>query len=158
MKKGRVSTDGRCLWVRGLAWVGDVERCSCLYGHLGERTRRNWMLRSRAQVQKGRSGRQTKSGASGSELLVAGEHVPDRVGEPAGDVDLGDLGPALLAEPALVALVALPVGGVLERVHRRLEQRPAQVGGTVLCQRAAAILVARLIDARAETGVAGQLL
>ena len=61
---------------------------------------------------KGRSGRQTKSGASGSELLVAGEHVPDRVGEPAGDVDLGDLGPALLAEPALGALVALGVGGV----------------------------------------------
>ncbi len=43
---------------------------------------------------KGRSGRQTKSGASGSELLVAGKHVPDRVGESAGDVDLGDLGAA----------------------------------------------------------------
>src|SRR5215216_653371 len=77
----------------------------------------NWNVRSRAQVQKGRSGRQTKSGASGSELLVAGEHVPDRVGEPAGDVDLGDLGPALLPSPALVALVALRIGGVLERVH-----------------------------------------
>src|SRR5215212_9850131 len=76
---------------------------------------------------KGRSGRQTKSGASGSELLVARKHVPDRVGEPAGDVDLGDLGAALLAEPALVALVALRVGPVLERVHGRLEQRPTQV-------------------------------
>jgi hypothetical protein len=32
---------------------------------------------------------------------------------PAGDVDLGDLGPALLAEPPLVALIALAVGGVL---------------------------------------------
>jgi hypothetical protein len=61
----------------------------------------------------GRSRRQTKSGASGSEPLVAGKHVPDRVGEPAGDVDLGDLGAALLAEPALVALVALGIGGVL---------------------------------------------
>src|SRR5215216_4646530 len=90
---------------------------------------------------KGRSGRQTNSGASGSELLVARQHVPDRVGEPAGDVDLGDLGPALRAEAALVALVALRVGGVLERVHGRLEQRPAQVGGTVLGQRTAAILV-----------------
>src|SRR5512132_2710248 len=90
---------------------------------------------------KGRSGRQTKSGASGSELLVASKHVPDRVGEPTGDVELGDLGPALFAEPALVALVALRIGGVLERVHRRLEHRPAQVGGTVLGQRAAAILV-----------------
>jgi hypothetical protein len=102
---------------------------------------RNWMLRSRAHVQRGRSGRQTKTGASGSELLVAGKHVPDRVGEPAGDVDLGDLGAALLAEPALVALVALRVGGVLERVHGRLEQRPAQIGGAVLGEPAAAILV-----------------
>src|SRR5918998_2846981 len=95
-----------------------------------------------AQFQRGRSGRQTNSGASGSELLVARKHVPDRVGEPAGDVDLGDLGAALLAEPALVALVALGVGGVLERVHGGLEQRPAQVGGAVLGQRPAAVLVA----------------
>ena len=65
-----------------------------------------------AHVQKGRSGRQTKTGASGSELLVAGKHVPDRVREPAGDVDLSDLRAALLAEPLLRALVALGVGGV----------------------------------------------
>src|SRR5919109_1888112 len=76
---------------------------------------------------KGRSGRQTKSGASGSELLIASKHVPDRVGEPAGDVDLRDLGAALFAEPSLVPLVALGVGRVAERVHGRLEQRPAQV-------------------------------
>ena len=61
----------------------------------------------RAQVQKGRSGRQTKSGASGSEVLVAGKHVPDRVRKPAGDVDLSDLRAALLAEPPLRAPVAL---------------------------------------------------
>src|ERR687897_1612139 len=103
---------------------------------------------------KGRSGRQTKSGASWSEGLVAGEHVPDRVGEAAGDVDLGDLGAALLSEPPLVPLVALGVGGVLERVHRRLQQRPAQVGGSVLGQRAAAILLSGLIHPRAKTGVA----
>jgi hypothetical protein len=42
-----------------------------------------------------------------------GKHVPDRVGDPTGDVDLGDLGPALLAERALVALVALGVGGAM---------------------------------------------
>src|SRR6266508_3393417 len=90
---------------------------------------------------KGRSGRQTKSGASWSELLIASEHVPDRVGEPSGDVDLGDLGAALLAEPALGSLIALGVGGMPERVHRRLETRPAQVVGAVLGQRPAAILV-----------------
>ena len=55
-----------------------------------------------AHVQRGRSGRQTKPGASGSELLLAGKHVPDRVRESASDVDLGNLGAALLAEPALV--------------------------------------------------------
>jgi hypothetical protein len=88
---------------------------------------------------KGRSGRQTKSGASGSELLVSSEHVPDRVGEPPGDVDLGDLRAALLSEPSLVSLVALSSGGVFERVHRRLEQGPAQVGGPVLGQRAATV-------------------
>jgi hypothetical protein len=63
---------------------------------------------------------------------LASKHVPDRVGEPAGDVDLGDLRAALLAEPLLVSLVALGVGGVLERVHRRLEQRPAQIARAVL--------------------------
>jgi hypothetical protein len=44
--------------------------------------------------------------------------VPDRVREAAGDVDLGDLGAALLAEPPFRALVALGVpfwlaGGLL---------------------------------------------
>jgi hypothetical protein len=88
-----------------------LERRSCLYGLLIGRTRRNWMF-ARAQVQRGRSGRQTKSGASGSELFLAGKHVPDCVGESARDVDLGDFGTALLAEPALGSLVALGVGGV----------------------------------------------
>src|SRR5215207_3436884 len=88
---------------------------------------------------KGRSGRQTKSGASWSELLLARKHVPDRVREPAGDVDLRDLRTALPAEPLLVALVALAVGGVAKGVHRRLEQRPAQVAGAVLGERPATV-------------------
>ena len=81
---------------------------------------------------KGRSGRQTKSGASGSELLLARKHVPDRVAKAPRDVDLSDLRPALLAEAALVALIARRVGGVLERVHGRLQQCPAQIAGAVL--------------------------
>jgi hypothetical protein len=88
-----------------------LERRSCLYGLLVGRTRRNWMF-ARAQVRKGRSGRQTKSGASWSELFLAGKHVPDRVGKSAGDVDLGDFGTALLSKPALGSLVALGVSGV----------------------------------------------
>ena len=42
----------------------------------------------------------------GSEGLVAGEHVPDRLGQSAGEVDLGDLGAALLADAGLRFLVA----------------------------------------------------
>ena len=90
------------------------------------------MLRSRAHVQKGRSGRQTKSGASGSELLVSSEHVPDRVRKAAGDVDLGDLGATLFAEPLLGALLARRVGGLAKRVPGRLQPRRALVGRSVL--------------------------
>src|SRR5215217_2768099 len=119
MKKGGVSTDG--WWCLGQGpRVG--RRCGAVLMSVwppGRGIGRDWMLRARAHVQSGRSGRQTNSGASGSELLVAGKRVPDRVGEPAGDVDRGDLGAALLAEPALVALIAPGVGAVLARVHAR---------------------------------------
>src|SRR5215207_5048204 len=91
-----------------------------------------WVLSLVGASPKGRSGRQAKGGASGSELLVASEHVPDRHRQPSGDVDLGDLGPALLSQPALGALVALRVGRVAERMHGRLEQGPAQVAGPLL--------------------------
>jgi hypothetical protein len=47
-------------------------------------------------------------------------------------MSIWDLGAALPAQSALGALAALRVGGVLERVHRRLQQGPAQVGGAVL--------------------------
>jgi hypothetical protein len=40
-----------------------------------------------------------------------------------GEVDLGDLGAALLAEPGAGALVAVAVGGVLAGVRGRLDQR-----------------------------------
>jgi hypothetical protein len=85
--------------------------------------------------------------------LVAGEHVPDRLGEPSGDVDLGHLGAPLLAEPALVALVALGVGGVAQGVHAR----PAQTARAVLGKGAAAVLLTGLADPGAEAGVAGRL-
>jgi hypothetical protein len=41
--------------------------------------------------------------------LVAGEHVPDRFGESAGKVDLGDLGAALFADAGFGALIAVAV-------------------------------------------------
>src|SRR3954453_24160801 len=63
-----------------------------------------------------------KRGSCRSEGLVVGEHVPDRFGESAGEVDLGDLGSALAAEAALGVLVAPGVVGVFARVERGLEQ------------------------------------
>ena len=62
-------------------------------------------------IPKGPSGGQTKSGASRSsgrvERLVVGEHVPDRLGQLAGEVDLGDARTALFAQALFGALVAL---------------------------------------------------
>jgi hypothetical protein len=89
--------------------------------------------------------------------LVAGEHVPDRFGQLAGQVDLGDLGSALAAEAFLGALIALAVDGVLAGVERRFEQPPAQVARAVFGDRAAAVGGARLDDAGAQAGVAAEL-
>jgi len=63
-----------------------------------------------AHVNNGLSGSQANYGAcrsEGLERLVAGQHVPDRLGQLAGELDLGDLGAALAPEAALGALVAL---------------------------------------------------
>jgi hypothetical protein len=89
--------------------------------------------------------------------LVAGEHVPDRLGELAGEVDLGDPGAALLAEPGLRSLVTLAIEGMGAGVDGGLDERPAQVLGALLGERAAAVGLARLVDARTEPGVAGEL-
>ena len=83
--------------------------------------------------------------------------MPDRLGELAGQLDLGDLGSALATQPALGVLVALGVVGVLARVQRGLEQRPAQVLGAVLGDRAAAVAGPGLVDPRAKAGIAAQL-
>src|SRR4051812_20086354 len=95
-----------------------------------------------AHFQKGLSGSQTNSGACRSEGLVAGEHVPDRLGELAGEVDLRDLGAALAAEATLGGLVALLIERVGGGVDGGLHQPPAQVPGAVLGERAAAVDVA----------------
>jgi hypothetical protein len=62
-----------------------------------------------AQFQNGLSGSQTKSGACRSEGLITSQHVPDGLGQLAGEVDLRDLGATLAAETASGALVALAV-------------------------------------------------
>jgi len=97
--------------VRVLSWVDLCERRSSLYRLLSGRTRRHWRPASGGAIPKGPSGGQTSCGASrsrsGCKGLIVGEHVPDRLGELAGDVDLGDPGAALAPEALLVALVAL---------------------------------------------------
>ena len=56
--------------VRVLSRVRGVERCSCLYGLLGGRIRRNWMLRSRAQVQKGGQAARRKAAPLGANCCL----------------------------------------------------------------------------------------
>src|SRR3954453_280224 len=97
-------------------------------------------------------------GACRSEGLVGSEHVPDGLGELAGDVHAGDRGSALAAQPGLGALVAVPIDGVAGGVGGCLDQRPAQVLRAVLGQRAAPVVSAGLVHRGAQPGVTDQLL
>src|SRR4051794_37970649 len=71
-------------------------------------------------------------GACRSKRLVAGEHVPDRFGEFAGDGDGGDLGAALGAVAGAGALADRRVARVADRVVGGLDQGPAEVARAVL--------------------------
>jgi hypothetical protein len=89
--------------------------------------------------------------------LIVGEHVPDRFGELASDREGGELATALASVSATVALD----DGLVERVAAGgvgcFDERPAEMVGAVLAQRAAAIAVAGLLDLRGQAGVADQL-
>src|SRR6266545_7581490 len=112
-----------------------------------------------AHLRFGSSGDQSLCGGPcRHEWLVAGEHVPDGLGELAGDLNPGDLGAALLAQPAPGRLVVVAVAGVAGGVGGRLDQRPPKVFGAVLGQRAAMVAVAGLVDPWAQPRVAAQLL
>ena len=67
-----------------------------------------------------------------SEGFPLGEHLPDRFGELAGDLDPGDFGAALAAEADLGALVVIDVDGVSGGVDGSFDEGPAQVLGAVL--------------------------
>jgi hypothetical protein len=68
--------------------------------------------------------------------------VPDRLGEATGEVDLRDLGAALLADPGLGLLVAVAIDGRGARMGRGLDERSAQVAGSLFGERAAQVTVA----------------
>jgi hypothetical protein len=74
--------------------------------------------------------------------LVAGEHVPDRFGEPAGEIDLRDLGAALFADARFRLLVAVAIDRGGAGVGGGLDERPAQVARSLLGERAAQVAFA----------------
>src|SRR6266511_5705992 len=87
------------------------EQGSSLYRLL--RGGQGWIgVRSGSASPYGPSGGQGVGGACRSEGLVASEHVPDRFGEAAGEVDLGDLGAALFADARFRLLVAVAIDAV----------------------------------------------
>src|SRR6266508_1955039 len=100
MKKGR-----RVKWgSAGLRAEGGLAGWGCRAGLIslsppGGRTRRDGRLAPVAHLLRGPSCGHGGCGVCRGEGLVAGEHVPNRLRESAGEVDLGDLGAALLAEP-----------------------------------------------------------
>jgi hypothetical protein len=73
--------------------------------------------------------------------------VPDRLGQPPREVDLGDLGAALLADPGFRLLVAVAIDRGGAGVGGSLDERPAQVARALLGERAAQVAVAGLVDA-----------
>ena len=89
--------------------------------------------------------------------MVAGEHVPDRFGESAGEVDLGDLGAALFADAGFGALIAVAVDRGGAGVGGGFDERPSQVAASLLGKRASAVGLAGLVDARTEASIAGEL-
>ena len=119
MKEGRVSRDGLALpggsGCAGVSWGSSGAHLSIASSRRRARasTRLDGNVASVAQLGEGRLCGQREGGAFRSEGLVAGEHVPDRLGEGAGELDLGDLGAALTADALLGLLVALAIERVL---------------------------------------------
>ena len=146
--KGRLSCSGP---VRAGAAVVGVERRASLYRLLGE-DRAVGGLAPVAHLVRGRQAARRSCGACRSEGLVAGERVPDRVGEAAGEVDLGDLGASLSAEPGVRSVVAVAVERVFTGVRGSFDQRPTWRRYSGLFWRAGRGGRGRLIGRRAGRG------
>ena len=108
MKKGRASSrrlsvspsQGGC---RGGGWRAVLISLSPprVGGHGADGSSLRW------RISLGTVRRPGVGGAFGSGGLVAGEHVPDRLGEPAGEIDLRDLDAAQFADARFRLLVAV---------------------------------------------------
>src|SRR6266540_2091126 len=110
-----------------------------------------------AQFLSGPSCGQGGWGACRSKGTVLGQHVPDRFGLAAGDLDRGDLGATFAAVAGTHPLHDRPVAAVAAGGVGGLDQRPAQVVGAVLSERSAPVALTGLLDARAEAGIADKL-
>src|SRR5829696_10481532 len=142
MKKGRGSSGGCCIAQlgRALSLVGSWAHLSIASskGDKADGSSLRWRSSLRTVKRPG------VGGAFGSEGFAAAEHVPDRFGQPPGEIDLGDLGAALLADARLGLLVALAVDRGGAGVGGGLDERPAQVAGTLLGERPAQVALAGL--------------
>src|SRR6266542_4365579 len=145
MKKGRASSGGCCVARSRRALSVVVASWAHLSIASWWEDKADWSsLRWRISLRTV-SG-QGVGGAFGSEGLSAGEHVPDRFGEAAGEVDLRDLGAALLADARFRVCVALAVGRMRAGVGGGLDQRPTEVARSLLGKRAAQVALAGLVD------------
>ena len=106
----------------------------------------------------GPSGGQRLRGTCRSEGLSFREHVPDGLGQLAGDLDPSDLLAPLTSEAGGGGPVVVGIGAMAGGVGSGLDQGPAQVSGSVLGQGTAAVPAAGLIHPGAQAGVAAQVL
>jgi hypothetical protein len=98
-----------------------------------------------AQFSSGPSCGQRTSGACRSEGLIAGQHVPARLRELAGDRQGRDLGAALATVTVSVALEDGSVERMSTGAVRGLDECPAQVVRPVLAQRSASVALTGLL-------------
>ena len=84
--------------------------------------------------------------------MLAGEHVPDRFREAAGEVELGDLGSALFADPGFRLLIAVAVDGMRAGVGRCFDERPAEIARALFAEWPTQVALTGLVDARALAG------
>src|SRR4051794_36094690 len=97
MKRGRVGRDRDLPVCSGWGWF------SSLYGLLGGGSGRVGELVQWSNSVRGPSGGQILGGTCWSEGFSLGEHVPDRLGELAGDLDPGHFGAKIQEIPGTVS-------------------------------------------------------
>src|SRR5216683_7261091 len=157
--KGAVVSMGQVVALCRLGAAGRVdgwESSSSLYRVLGVTIWWIGAVARRRNSHEGRLGDQGERGACRSEGLVSGQHVPDGLGQLAGDLNRADLG-ATLAQALTGSFVLGSKVGRPGGVPGSLDERPAQVARTVLGQRPALVVLPGLTHPGTQAGVAAEL-